>query len=264
MPSPSDDRLRDTLVALRGDLDRAPLADPAAVRRRGQQRARHQGIAVAAAAVAVVAVVVGGSLGLVGRDEATTIPAHPTPTSVNRTVVPEPFLRAADVGSVGPYESFRRSPDPVSSGDTPLQCVASPTTLGAGVTLSARYFSDLDAGFLEHVLQFSDDATAAAAVDRLTGQFARCPEGDPAQDSVLDIGPTRSPGTGDVDEVAHASRLSTPTVASEPFYYELGVARAGNVVVVLQWTSQGNPFSGPGRLVWTESLLTTAAQRAIA
>src|SRR3954447_26868353 len=262
---PSNDRLHETLTALRTDLDRAPLADFTDVRRRGQQRARHQTVGALAAAAAVVAVVLRGALGLTGSEEATSqLPATPSPSAAgtHRPAVVR-FLEPADLGRVGAYTGFHRAPGS-GAPPKPLACLPRPRDLpGSHVTYDTSMVSSLDARYTESVLVYDAVAPARRAVQELAAAFRSCDQGDPAQATVEDTGPTTTTGTGEVSEVVRASRLSTPRVASEPFYYELGLARAGNVVVVLQWTSQGNPFGDPGRAVWTDAHLTTAAQRAI-
>jgi hypothetical protein len=265
MSEPTD-RVQQTLVALRTDLDRAPLADVADVRRRGQQRARHQGLGLAAAAAAVVAVVLGGALGLTGSDEATgQLPASPSPSATSDVHRPDvvTFLEPSDVGPVGDYTGFRRVPD-AALDQKPLACLPLPRDLtGSHVTYDSRTVSSLDAQYVESVLVYDAVSPARRAVQELTAAFRTCDKGDPAEVTVADTGPTSAPGTGEITEIVRASRLSTPLVASEPFYYELGLARAGNVVVVLQWTSQGNPFGDPGHAVWTDDVLEAAAARAI-
>jgi len=256
-PAEPTDRVHETLTALRTDLDRAPLSDVRDVRRRGQQRARHQTVGVVAAAAAVVAIVVGGSLGLTGNDKATS----ELPANQARTLATDPFLRVTDVGQVGPYESLQRSPDPVDESQRPLRCLPSPTTLGATETKSTLFFSDLDARFTEHVLRYADAAAARRGTRALSAAFETCTE--QAGPGVTDVGPTTGAGSGEVDEVVNAARTVTPQVDGEVFYYELGAARVDNVVVVLQWTSQGSPFDDPSRFVWTPDLLDTAAARAI-
>ena len=55
-----------------------------------------------------------------------------------------------------------------------------------------------------------------------------------------------------------------PQVASEYFYYELGTAQEDNVLVVLQWTSNGNPMGNDStEWVWTADRLQTALDRAV-
>ena len=59
-----------------------------------------------------------------------------------------------------------------------------------------------------------------------------------------------------------ASRLTVPTADAGISYYELGIAQRGNVVVVLEWSSMGNPEGDDG-WVWTPERLGTAVERAV-
>jgi hypothetical protein len=260
------DRVRDTLTALRVDTDRVELLDPAGVRRRGRARTRHQVVGGLAAVVVVLVVAVGSSAALSGSTTAKPQLPAATPSASPLALADNPFLLDGDVTQVGPYESFRRSPDAVNEDQRPLQCMPSPTTLGASETNAALFFSDLDATFIEHILRFDDVNTAVAAVNRLSGAFAACPKGDPAQAKVEDTGPSFGLAGVSVDQSMDASRLTTPVAASEVSYYALGVARLANVVVVLEWTSMGLPDGLDGRTVWrdrTTNLLDTAAHRAV-
>jgi hypothetical protein len=134
-----------------------------------------------------------------------------------------------------------------------------PTTLGAEETQGAIFYSDLDPTFSEHVLRFATAEEAAAAATGLRDAFAACPQGDPAEVTTDD----RVPGA--LSPTAfHASRLSTPTADAGIGYYELGVAREGNVLVVLQLNAMGNPAGdGPDDWVWTADRLRTALDRAV-
>jgi hypothetical protein len=256
------DRVRDTLTALRVDADASPLAAADQVRRRGQARTRHQAVVGLAAVVVVVAVVLSGGAQLGGgtrHDPNTVATPQPTPKPLSLTV--DPLLRADDVTGVGVYESFQRNPDPVDETARPMQCMPSPTTLGAPESKAGLFYSDLDATFMEHVLRFADDAAATAAVDNLSFAFASCNKGPASSATVVDDGPTRAPGAEGVSETLHASRLTTPKVDGEVSYYELGVARTANVVIVLEWSSMGNPHDSD-QLVWSDKLFATAAERA--
>jgi hypothetical protein len=256
------DRIRDTLTALRVDADATPIAAADQVRRRGQARTRHQAIAGLAAVVFVV-IGAGAIFGLGGTDKAQTqLPANPTPTPKALSLAVDPLLRADDVTGVGVYESFQRNTDPVDETARPMQCMPSPTTLGAPEGKAALYYSDLDATFLEHVLRFPDEAAAGQAVTQLAAAFASCDPGPASSATVVDRGPTRTPGTEGVSETLHASRLTTPKVDGEVSYYELGVARTANVVVVLEWSSMGNPHGRSGEPVWPDELLDITAHRA--
>ena len=257
------DRVRDTLTELRSDAERVGLDDPASVRRRGQARTRHQALASLAAVVVVVAVAVSGGALFRGssKDDPTVIATHP-PTPESLGIASDPFLRDGDVSAVGPYETFQRSTQPVIADQRPVQCIPSPTTLGATETKGQLYSGDLDATFIEHVLRFDEAAAAAAAVSQLSSAFASCDKGKPNEATVDDRGPQRAAGAEGGSETLHASRLTTPTADAGISYYELGVARSANVVVVLEWSSMGKPVADPAAWVWSAELLDTAAHQA--
>ncbi len=260
----SRDRLTLTLDALRSDVERTPLADSLTVRRRGDQRTRRQAVGGALAAVAVVA----GAAGIIGStgsiDRADAPPATTGPTATTQVEQPlalaaEPLLTPDDLGAVGPYDGWQVNPDPVSSEGLPSRCVPELGTLGAAETQSRLLYGELDAGAVEHVLRFASASAAASAVETLTGAFAACDPGDPSVETVVDRGPVPVPGTS-ADEATHASRTGTPVLASEVSFYELGVAREVNVVVVLQWRS--SPLAEVD-WVWDEARLQAALDRAV-
>jgi len=268
VPSRGNDRVRDTLTALRVDAESCGLSDAASVRRRGQARTRHQALAgVGAAVVAVVAVVTGSTLlgGQAGANHPIS-PATQSPSPHALQLAPEPLLLGPDVGVVGPYQDFQRNPDPVDEQQRPMQCIPNPTALGAVEGKAALFYVDTgDATFIEHVLRFGDAATAGEAVTALSTSFATCDRGKANEVSVDDRGPVHMEGPKGADGVSeslNASRLTTPKTAGDLGYYELGVARSANVVVVLEWTSQGKPMADKHAWVWSADRLTKATTRA--
>jgi hypothetical protein len=266
-PRPSSgDRMRDTLTHLRVDVDAVRLDEPSSVRRRGQARTRHQAVTSLAAVVAVVAVAVSGGA-LFGGDakDPNVIATHPPTTAPPENLLrpsEKPFLRPADVGTIGVYTSFRRNAD-VDESQRPLRCLPSPTTLGATETFATLFYSDLDATFTEHVLRFDDVASATDAVSRLSSEFASCDKGDPDEATVNDRGPGQTGGVEGVSQTLRASRLTTPTADAGISYFELGVVRSANVVVVLQWSSMGQPDADKAAWVWTADRLQQAIDRAV-
>jgi hypothetical protein len=258
-----EDRMRDTLTALRSDTDLSGLADPASVRRRGQARTRHQAVAGLCAAVVVVAVAVTGGSLLGGQSDARhSLPATQSPSPTHVRFIDRPLLRAGDVDDVGPYKGFLVGPSPVSEDQRSLECIASPTTLGAVEGLAAPFFAEPDAHVIEHALSFADASAAAEAVNRLAAEFASCKQGKESEVTVNDRGPLRANGIGGHSETLNASRLTTPRAAGEVHYYELGVARLVNVVVVLEWTSIGKPVDDTTTWVLSSDLLSVAIHRA--
>lgn len=259
------DPLTLTLDTLRSDVERTPLADSMTVRRRGDQRTRRQAVGGALAVAALVAGTVGVLGGVTGDDIAE--PAPPAATETATTVEPPldlaaaPLLDPADLGAVGVYEGWLANPDPAAADQRLSQCVPGPSSLAATGRASRLYYTDLDARVTEHVLRFADARAANAGLARFSGAFAACDPGNPADVSVVDRPEENVAGVAGSDVAVHASRLSTPTAASEPSYYELGLVREANVLVVLQWHSMGRPDGVDW--VWDADRLTAALDRAV-
>jgi hypothetical protein len=262
------DRIEEALGALRVDVDRTGLAGADDVRRRGDRRTRHQVAAGGLALVLAIGVAVG--VGWTGGDDRSleNVPATPTtdePT-VSTTQQPlltlsgTPFLRDGDLTGIGPYGDFR------DSGEQPsyrlMQCLDVPRLAGTG-RVSSTVLSEPDIGeptVHEHAVELGSIGAAADFVTRTGEAFATCDEGDPAEVTVTDRGPEP---VGGADDGLRASRLSVPTADAGIGYYELGVARRGNIVVVLEWSSMGNPAGdGPSDWVMTPERLRTAMDRA--
>jgi hypothetical protein len=259
MPERSDP-LTLTLDALQSDVERTPLADSLAVRRRGDQRTRRQAVGGALAVVALVAAAVGVAGGLTGSERTTQVPATQTPTpTAEKTLglAAQPLLDPADLGALGVYDGWQANPDPAAADQQLSLCVPSPSSFAAADSASRLYYTDLDARATEHVLRFASSDAAAVAVDELTHAFAACDPGDPAE-QVSDREPqaVAVPGA----DALHASRSAAPP-ESELSYYEVGVATKANVVVVLQWSSMGRPDGVDW--VWDSARLTSALDRAV-
>jgi hypothetical protein len=258
------DRLHDTLSTLRTDVDHLPLADSSAVRARGTQRTRRQAIGTSLAVVALVAGAVGIGGALTGTNKAETqLPADRTTSATadeqTLDLATDPFLRESDIPKVGSF-GMLRSPDSTEGlAQKKLQCMPDISTLGAPQTRGQFFYSDGDGSFSEHVLRFDSTDAAAAASVTLGQAFLNCPAGDASQVTVVDRQPEIVSSNG-----SHASRLTTPTADAGISYYELGVVQDANVVVVLQWSSMGNPEGdGATDWVWTATRLQTALKRAL-
>ncbi len=261
----SNDKLTLTLDALRSDIERTPTADSMTVRRRGDQRTRRQAVGGALAVVAMVAGVAGFLGGAGGFDRADAPPATRGPTASTAVETPlalaaQPLFLPEDFGAVGPYTDWKVSSDPAAADQRLSLCLPHPGTLGAVETRSRLLFGDLEGTATEHVLLFDDPGNAGAAVRALTSAFADCDPGDPAESQVVDRQPRDVPGVEGVDTAVHASRTATPVLASEVSYYEVGVVRRANVVVVLQW--QAGPVPSVD-WVWDAGRLTAALDRAV-
>jgi hypothetical protein len=257
-----DDKLTLTLDTLRSDVERTPLADSQTVRRRGDRRTRNQAVGGALVVVALVAGVAGLYGGVGGDSRRTAPPATqtPTPEPTTLSLAANPFLQPTDISTVGPYEGLQANPDPSAADQQLSQCVPSPSTLGAGELQSRFYYSDLDATATEHVLRFADADAASKAVAGLESAFANCSPGDRAESTVQDRDPQTTPVAPGADLTLHGSRTATPKQAGEVHYFELGVVREANVVVVLQWSS--GPLDGID-WVWDANRMASALDRAV-
>jgi hypothetical protein len=121
-------------------------------------------------------------------------------------------------------------------------------------------YSDTDAQVVEHIVRFADADAAQVGLGGLVQAFSGCDEGDPAEVTVVDRQPQNVSGVDSAQTAVHASRTGTPVQASEISYYELGVVREANVVVVLQWSSMGQPTGVDW--VWDADRMTAALDRA--
>jgi hypothetical protein len=255
------DRLHDTLATLRTDVDSMPLADSSAVRARGAQRTRRQAVGASLAVVALVAGAVGIGGALTGTNKASNLPADrpTTSTTAERKVglASDPYLRAQDLAGIGPYAALKRSGEPPSQ--RLMQCL-DVVDLGQEGKRTGMVFFDPDLGDVtlnENVFDFANAAAAKAFVTDVSSTFATCEKGDPAEVTTTDRGPET---VGDQGAV-RASRLSTPTADAGIGYYELGVIQDANIVVVLEWSSMGNPEDTGW--VWDANRLQTALDRAV-
>jgi hypothetical protein len=231
------DRLHDTLTTLRPDVERAALADSAAVRRRGNQRTRRQAAGSALAAVAIVAAAVGVASGLNGDDRAidrlpatsgpTTAPAPTTdehgtlrtlvllqpnqlPTFPNQPLtVGQTFERATDADAAA--VTFTACGAPPSGGVTP------------GSAVLRTFLTDADVRMWHWVAEYPTVGEAAQAVAALK---AACTARGAAP---VDVPMTDMPGT---QAAFHAGRF-TADPGSEYGAEVTGVIRTGYAVSVV-------------------------------
>lgn len=257
------DRVTTTLATLRSDVERAPLADSASVRRRGDRRARNQAVGGALAVVALVAGAAAVLGGLDGDRRATQIPATPTPTATREAVAAVPFLPVADLTGLGGYGPF------VDAGEEPAifpeQCAVRPGDWGAAQVRSTRYHQDgSEAEIREYVLLFADAGSAEqAALRRAYADLsASCPATvDPSVGTLTTRSSVLVP---DLEGAVRHSRYFVPEYASEPSYYEVATAHRANVVVVLEWQASANPGEVSDWWTWDADRLQTALDRATA
>jgi hypothetical protein len=264
------DRMHDTLDALRTDIDRAPLADSGAVRRRGEQRTRNQLIGSAVAVVVLVAGVIGVAGGLSGDNRSTDLPATPSPTATatatQLSLATNPFLPVDELTGFGGYDPagpfIDANQEPAIE---PEQCAVRPAEWKAEEVQGTRFYQDgSEATIREYVLRFDDTGSAEQASLRqayidLAG-FCPATVG-PDEGTLTKRESVVVPG---LEYSIQHSRLFVPAVDSEPSYYEVATAQRGNVVVVLEWQASGNAGGdGPQDWTWTAERLETALDAAI-
>jgi hypothetical protein len=225
------DRLHDTLTALRPDADRSPLADPAAVRRRGNQRTRRQAVGSALAAVAIVAAAVGVASGLNGDDRAIDqLPATQAPTTtstVQRAPDESVLLAVTDLPGV-PHQTFvtgetlgKATPADLTQRHLTV-CGTSPAS-GPAISSAVlgTFASDLDAFAWEWVATYGSAGEAEAA---LAGLRDRCTA---AKTTITPLSGLPAGADG-----FRATTFGAP--AQSELHGELnGIARVDNTIVVV-------------------------------
>jgi hypothetical protein len=260
------DRVADTLTALRADTDRMALPDSGSVRRRGEQRTRNQVVGSTLAVAALVAGALGVAGSLTGSDQSVQgPPGQGTATAkVTESEAPpvalaaQPLLDAADIPTFAGATGWQVSPDEAAADQPFLQCLASPSELGAPQTEKRFFYTELAPTASQHVLRFADVAAAEAAVTALRTDLDGCSE-QVAGDSSVEERPTQAVG-----DLGFQFSRSTAPAGSEVSYVEVDVARQANVVVVLQWNGAVDEVSSADDTwVWDEAALTEALDRAI-
>ncbi|MGZ4632075.1 MAG: hypothetical protein ACXV2G_05340 [Actinomycetes bacterium] len=168
-----DDRVRDTLTALRADVDGVPLAASTDVRRRGQARSRHQAVVALAAAAVLVTAGVGAALDLTGEDSSAPVArtptvlhtATPSPANVAPLVTDVPagaLVRLDDLGVVGMQKT---------SGSQGVETL-NPCLLGSGdlVSSGAAVFGPGGDIYASHTVVTQSKETGA--INQLAGYAA--------------------------------------------------------------------------------------------
>jgi hypothetical protein len=262
----ANDKLTLTLDTLRSDVERTPLADSMTIRRHGDQRTRRQAVGGAVAVVALVAGIAGVLGGAGGFNRADAPPATDDPTASTEVEQPlalaaDPLLTPTDLGTVGPYEGWQVNTDTAAVEQQQSQCVPSPTILGGAETVSELLYGDLDAQPTEHVVRFGTATQAQTALQDVSAALAECTLGS-AGDNPQYRGGTEVTGVR-ADAAVRSSRTVSPP-DSEVSYFELGLVRRANVLVVLQWHSMGNPFDDGTTWVWSAERLQAALDAATA
>ena len=245
------DPVRDTLTLLRSDVDSVSLADSAAVRRRGQARARHQAIAGVAGVFVLVAAVVGGSAALSGRhSSAPPLPATtstPTPTeSAPATLSPEHLLTADDFpGTDRGYPVFTLAKDGNATADDAAEssCLTGLTVDGAATggrsfTLPAGKYTQTSVNL---VFQLPSEDAAATAEARITQYLADCAKRLP--DSTY----ADTQQLGDGVDFEHS--MSKPDITDAVPHESILVLRNADLVSVTSWMYISQDTTVPSDLV---------------
>jgi len=259
------DRVQETLLSLRVDTDRTAPADSVSVRRRGDQRSRHQAVGSALPVAALLAGAIGISGSLGGNDRADAPPANPTVSTTRQSIAPQPFLAPTDLTNLGGYDGVGPFIDAGEAPPVPdaRDCRVRPAQWGAAEVRGDRYYQEgSDAQVFEYVLRFDDaaDAEQAALKRAYTDLVATCPATvDPTEGTLSTRESVLVPG---LDGAVRHSRYFVPEFASEPNYYEVATAHQGTVLVVLEWRASGNPGEESSGWAWDAARLQTALDRA--
>lgn len=251
------DPVRDTLTLLRSDVDRVSLADSAAVRRRGQARARHHAIAGVAGVFVLVGAVVGGSAALSGRHSSappltgtTSTPtpsASPTPTeSAPATLSPEHLLTADDFpGTDRGYPGFTLAKDGNATADDAAEssCLTGLTVDGA--VTGGRSFTSPAGKYTQTsvnlVFQLPSADAAATAEARITEYLADCAKRLP--DSTY----ADAQQLGDGVDFEHS--MSKPDITDAVPHESILVLRNAELVSVTSWMYISQDTTIPSYLV---------------
>lgn len=176
----------------------------------------------------------------------------------------DPFLTDADLASVGTYTGFTRSSDYEDPEPPAERCIDDLSAVGADTALDMHYFQELGEGSVqEYVLRMPDADSAFRVVSAHTVRPEVCGEvGEQREETVTQPVAVSADGA---DDALAWSVLNSPTPdnpGSEPSFTGNGMARVGNVVVVVSFRAFGDPSDGdwPGLAA---QLLGTALLRAV-
>jgi hypothetical protein len=172
------------------------------------------------------------------------------------------MLTDDDLAVVGARTGFVRRPEmDLSVAYAP--CLQDPAASGAETVLALGYDDELDASLVEWVLLMPDAGTAAGMVESHTVLPEAC--GEAGIDRVQTVGEPVVLEVDGADDAVVWSVLNEPgpdDPGSEWTTANVGVARVGNVVVAVSFSSMGDPADGDWPGVAT-GLLATALERAV-
>lgn len=240
--------LRDSM---RREVRHAPAADLTAriVRRAHRLRTRRRATAGAAAALAlVVAVPVGGALldgGQRGDRGDDRTAASPSPTTAHRRIAADALLTPDDVNPVGrvaglaPFVSAS-----LSQGRLADQCLDPLRTVDAEAAQTGYWVNDIP-----EVAEFVKQLPDAAAAELLYASFRTLPRRcgttfDPARQTVHQPAAIAVPGADAAMAWTVEIAPDRAGVRPEGSWDGVGIARTGNVVVVLTFSGTNDPLDG--------------------
>ncbi|TDD66216.1 hypothetical protein E1262_22945 [Jiangella aurantiaca] len=186
-----------------------------------------------------------------------------TPPEELLQLADDPFLTEEDVAQVGTATGFVRRPDMDPSGVwTP--CLQDPAGSGATDVRGLGYNHELDASIVEWVAVMPD----GDSVFRFVGAHTSLPDvcGEVGEFREQTVGEPVAVEVDGADDAVAWTVEDTPTPdnpGSESSFAGIGVARVGNIVVVVGFSAMGDPSGGDWPGVAT-GLLATALERAVA
>lgn len=235
------------------EYQRAPVVDLAerSVRRARQLRARRRLVTGAVVALALVAAAP-VALGLGGRDGAEHRPVATDPPPAYSTIAAEPLLTRDDLNPVGRATvADRFETASVVQGLLEVQCLDA-LPLAQAEARPTGFWPGDSADVVEVVLQLPAEADARSLVDSHRSLPDHCGRGGAPQQ-------VHQPTPVDVEG---ADEAMTWTIDGTKTFGAVGLARTGNVVVVLTLASTSDPLDG-GWDTYAARTLALAFDRAV-
>ncbi|TDC46232.1 hypothetical protein E1212_27320 [Jiangella ureilytica] len=175
----------------------------------------------------------------------------------------DPFLTDDDVAAVGAAAGFFRSPQSTETAAHQAPCLQDLTAAGATTVSSLGYIHDLDASLAEWVLLMPDADTAFRLVSAHTVLPDVC--GEVGDDREQTVGEAVAVDVDGADDAVAWTVESVPTAengGSSTSFSGIGIARVGNIAVVVSFAAMDDPSGGDWPGVVTP-LLATALERAV-
>lgn len=186
-----------------------------------------------------------------------------TPAEDLLQLADDPFLIDDDVTAIGVYTGFTRRPDHDDPEPLAERCLDDLPAYGADPFLTMHYTSDLEGMLAEYVLRLPDAAAASQVVEAHTTRPDVC--GEVAEQREETVSEPVDVDVEGADEAVTWTIDNQPTPdnpGSSGSFTGNGMARVGNVVVVVSFTAMGDPSGGDWSGV-AAGLLATALDRAV-